>query len=52
MGYLFAPFVTVFLVWSVDRVAKLCYLIVKCENARLNECFGLIKGISFRFLSP
>ena len=30
-----------FLVWSLDRVAKLYYLIVECENARLNECLGL-----------
>ena len=48
----FDPFVTVFLVWSLDRVAELYYLIVECENASLNECLGLKKGISLRFLSP
>ena len=54
--YFFKPFVTVFLVWSLDRVAKLYYLIMKCENARLIEChfpgLGLKKGISFRLRSP
>ena len=35
----FYPFDTVFLVWSVDRVANLYYLIMESENARLNECF-------------
>ena len=55
IGYRFYPFVrlvTVFLVWSFDRVAKLYYLIMKCENARLIGChfpgLGLKKGISFR----
>ena len=38
-GIFFDPFVTVFLVWSLDRVAKLYYLILECENARLYECF-------------
>ena len=33
-------------VWSLDRVAKLYYLIMECENARLK------KGISFRLRSP
>ena len=39
--HLFYPFVAVFLVWSLVtcRVAKLYYLILKCENARLNEGF-------------
>ena len=32
--------------WSLDRVAKLYYLIMECENARLK------KGISFRLRSP
>ena len=32
-GIFFYPFVTVFLVWSLDRVAKLYYLILECENA-------------------
>ena len=29
IGYLFYPFVTVFLVWSFDSVAKLYYLILE-----------------------
>ena len=37
IGCLFDPFVAVFMVWSLDRVAKLHYLILECENARLNE---------------
>ena len=55
-----------FLVWSLDRVAKLYYLILECENARVNAVFlkldisigchfsglGLKMGISFRFLFP
>ena len=43
---------TVFLVWSLDREAKLYYLVLECENALLNECLGVKKGISFLFLSP
>ena len=38
--------------WSLDRVAKLYYLIMECENARLNErdfLGGLKKGIVFAF---
>lgn len=35
------PFVTVFVMWSLDRVGRLYYLIVECENARLNQCLGL-----------
>ena len=35
-GILFDPLVTVFLVWSFDRVAKLYYLILECKNAPLN----------------
>ena len=42
--------------WSLDRVAKLYYLIMECENARLIGChfpgLGLKKGISFRLRSP
>ena len=52
IGYLFYPFVAVFLVWSLDRVAKLFYLILECGNACLNECLRLKKGIIFCFLSP
>ena len=40
------------MVWSLDRVAKLCYLIVECENPNLNEFLVPKKGISFRVLSP
>ena len=40
-----------FLVWSLDSVAKLYYLIVECENARLNECLGLKKVSVFAFLA-
>ena len=47
----FDPFVIVFLVWSLDRVASLYYLIVECENARLNECLGLKKVSVFAFLA-
>ena len=36
----------------IDRVAKLFYLTVECENAHLNEFLGLKKGISFRVFSP
>ena len=43
---------TVFLVWSLDREDKLYYLVLECENALLNECLGVKKGISFLFLSP
>ena len=54
IGYLFFyPFVAVFLVCSLlDRIAKLYYLILECENAHLNRCLSLKKGISFRLLSP
>ena len=38
-GIFFDAFVTVFLEWSLDRVAKLYYLILECENARLNDIF-------------
>ena len=52
-GIFFYPFVTVFLVWFLDRVAKLYYLIMECENARLIGChftgLGLKKGIRVRF---
>ena len=51
-GIFFDAFVTVFLEWSIDRVAKLYYLILECENACINECLGLKKGITFHFLSP
>ena len=49
---IFDPFVTVFLVWSLDRVVNLYYLnlIVECENAHLNECLGLKKVSVFAFL--
>ena len=49
---IFDPFVTVFLVWSLDRVVNLYYLnlIVECENARLSECLGLKKLSVFAFL--
>ena len=50
------PFVTLFPVWSLHRVAKLYYLIMECKNARLIGChfpgLGLKKGISFRLRSP
>ena len=46
----FDPFVTVFLVWSLDRVAKLYYLTVEYESAYLNECLGLKKVSVFAFL--
>ena len=36
---LFYPFVTVFLVWSLDRVAKLYHLMPERENACLNKRF-------------
>ena len=45
IGYRFYPFVTVFLLWSFDRVAKLYYLIMECENARLI-------GVSFSGFGP
>ena len=32
IGYLFIFTLSVFLVWSLDRVAKLYYLILECEN--------------------
>ena len=35
-GIIFDPFVTVFLVWSFDRVAKLYYLILECEKATVS----------------
>ena len=35
-GILFDPFVAVLLVWSLDRVDKLYYLILECENSHLN----------------
>ena len=46
--YFFNIVVTVFLVWSLDRVAKLYYLILECENGRLKECLGLKKGCILR----
>ena len=55
IGYFFYPFVTVFLVWSLDRIDKLYYLIMEHENATLIGChfpgLGLKKGISFRLRS-
>ena len=49
IGYLFYPFVTVFLVWSLDRVAKLYYIILECENAILNECLFLNLMYPFKY---
>ena len=39
-----------FLVWSLDRIAKLYYLILECETANLNECLSLKKVSVFAFL--
>ena len=47
LGIFFDPFVTVFLMWSSDRGAKLYYLILECGNARLYECFFLKIDVSF-----
>ena len=38
-GIFFDPFVSVSLVWSLDRLPYLYYLILECEKARLNEHF-------------
>ena len=35
IGYLFLPSFAVFLVWSLDRVAKLCYLRLETPHYQL-----------------
>ena len=43
------PFVTVFPVWSLDRVAKLYFIILERENAILNECLLLNLLYPFKY---
>ena len=38
LRYLFSPFLALFLVWSLQRAAKLYYLILECEKPRAVAC--------------